>query len=384
MGRLVEEKGGADLLDALAEVGGLWRLDIIGDGPEKAALQTQARRLGMAEQVTFATLPSTRMPGYYQGLDVLVVPSRTRPNWKEQFGRVIVEAMACGCPSWIVQRAIPDVIGNAGVIVPEGDRAALAGALRGLMGDPDRRRAGRTGPGARAGPLYPGPGRRPNRRCVPIHAEEAGLMLKAVLFDLDQTLITWDDAEPWETYQGRRLRGVYDFVDTHLYPLTAGDADSFLPNSRGGWARRGPKATGRCARPASRPSWRPSSRSFGAPPGQVDMGAVMKAYNWQPAPGEAAFPDVLEVLPELHAHGVELGIVTNASLTMRYRDRELDAVGLLDLFRAAASLRWMWAISSRTGASSSARWTSWAQPRRKRSSWATTWKPTFAARKTPG
>ena len=141
VGRLVEEKGGADLLDALAEVGGMWRLDIIGDGPHKAALEAQARRLGMAGQVTFATLPSTRMPGYYQGLDVLVVPSRTRPNWKEQFGRVIVEAMACGVPViGSSSGAIPDVIGNAGVIVREGDRAALAGALRGLMGDPDRRR----------------------------------------------------------------------------------------------------------------------------------------------------------------------------------------------------------------------------------------------------
>jgi len=72
---------------------------------------------------------------------VLVVPSRTRPNWKEQFGRVIVEAMACGVPViGSSSGAIPDVIGDAGLIVPEGDRAALAGALRGLMSDPDRRR----------------------------------------------------------------------------------------------------------------------------------------------------------------------------------------------------------------------------------------------------
>lgn len=141
VGRLVEEKGGADLLDALARLDGLWRLDVIGDGPQKAALQTQARRLGLAERVTFATLPSTRMPGYYQGLDVLVVPSRTRPNWKEQFGRVIVEAMACGVAViGSSSGAIPDVIGDAGVIVPEGDPAALADALRRLMDAPDRRR----------------------------------------------------------------------------------------------------------------------------------------------------------------------------------------------------------------------------------------------------
>lgn len=142
VGRLVEEKGGGVLLDALSQLEGVWQLDIVGDGPEKAALTEQARRLRVADRVTFGSLPSTRMPGYYQGLDVVVVPSLTRPNWKEQFGRVIVEAMACGVPViGSSSGAIPDVIGDAGLIAPEGDSAALAVLLRQLMHAPERRRA---------------------------------------------------------------------------------------------------------------------------------------------------------------------------------------------------------------------------------------------------
>ncbi len=140
-GRLVEEKGGADLLDALTQLPVPWRLRIAGDGPEKDALIAQAGRLGAADRLSFVALPSTEMPTYYRGLDALVIPSLTRPNWKEQFGRVIVEAMACGVP--VVgsdSGAIPDVIGDAGRIVPEGDVAALAAALRDLAVSPELRR----------------------------------------------------------------------------------------------------------------------------------------------------------------------------------------------------------------------------------------------------
>ena len=38
------------------------------------------------------------MPAFYHSIDVLAVPSRTMPNWKEQSGRVLIEAMACGVP----------------------------------------------------------------------------------------------------------------------------------------------------------------------------------------------------------------------------------------------------------------------------------------------
>ncbi len=137
-GRLVEEKGLRVLLRAAAQLGGAWRLILLGGGPLRPALEAEAARLGIAARVTFrGQVSSTAMSAQYHDLDALALPSLTRPNWKEQFGRVLVEAMASGVP--VVgsdSGAIPDVIGSAGLVVPEGDAAALARALDWLRGDP--------------------------------------------------------------------------------------------------------------------------------------------------------------------------------------------------------------------------------------------------------
>jgi glycosyltransferase involved in cell wall biosynthesis len=82
------------------------------------------------------------MPAFLQTLDLLVLPSRSRPNWQEQFGRILVEAMACGVP--VVgsdSGEIPHVIGDAGVVFPEDNVAALTAALRRLQSDADERTA---------------------------------------------------------------------------------------------------------------------------------------------------------------------------------------------------------------------------------------------------
>jgi glycosyltransferase involved in cell wall biosynthesis len=76
------------------------------------------------------------MPAFYRQLDVLVLPSRTRPHWEEQFGRVLIEAMACGTA--VVGSTcgeIPHVMGDAGLIFPENDPHALAAQLTRLMRD---------------------------------------------------------------------------------------------------------------------------------------------------------------------------------------------------------------------------------------------------------
>lgn len=142
VGRLREEKGGADLLHALAALPrDRWRLVIVGDGPERGSLEALAEQLGIAGRIGFETRPSTAMPEFYRTIDALAIPSLTRPNWKEQFGRVIIEAMACEVP--VVgssSGAIPDVIDDAGLIFPEGDRERLAGHLRQLLDDPALRR----------------------------------------------------------------------------------------------------------------------------------------------------------------------------------------------------------------------------------------------------
>ncbi len=141
VGRLVREKGVDVLLNALAELPEAVHLTVIGAGPERAALGQLAARLGISERVVFGPwLPSTEIPGRLRRLDALVLPSRTTPHWKEQFGRVLLEAMASGAPVVGADCGeISNVIGSAGLLFPEGDSAALAAALRQLIEDGDLR-----------------------------------------------------------------------------------------------------------------------------------------------------------------------------------------------------------------------------------------------------
>jgi glycosyltransferase involved in cell wall biosynthesis len=143
-GGLVPEKGVDLLMRACAQLTGVdWMLQVAGEGPARAALEALAGQLGVSDRVRFlGRLPSTATPGFYRGLDALVLPSISRPNWIEQFGRVLVEAMACGVA--VVGSTcgeIAHVIGEAGLVFPEGDAGALAEALTALADDPARRAA---------------------------------------------------------------------------------------------------------------------------------------------------------------------------------------------------------------------------------------------------
>jgi glycosyltransferase involved in cell wall biosynthesis len=143
IGRLVHDKGVDLLLRALASLDDGWHLEIVGGGPEEDQLRALAGELGLAEKVTFrGQVPSLEMPAHYQKVDILVIPSRTLPNWKEQFGRVIVEAMASGVA--VIgsdSGAIPDVIGDAGLVFHEDDAADLRQKLRHLVNDPAARQS---------------------------------------------------------------------------------------------------------------------------------------------------------------------------------------------------------------------------------------------------
>jgi glycosyltransferase involved in cell wall biosynthesis len=139
-GRLVPEKGADLLLRAAAKVrdaGHSLQVRIVGQGAERANLEQLAQSLGLRDCVAFlGQVPSTHMPRLYADLSALVVPSRTLPNWKEQFGRVIVEAMASGVPVIGARSgAIPDVIGESGLLFPEDDADALAAHMTRLLTD---------------------------------------------------------------------------------------------------------------------------------------------------------------------------------------------------------------------------------------------------------
>ena len=137
-GRLVKEKGVDLLLYALAGLPESIHLMIVGTGDELLNLRNLAIRLNVADRVEFIPqVSSARMPSIYAQLDALVLPSRTQANWKEQFGRVLIEAMACGVP--VVGSTcgeIPQVIGDAGLIFQENLADDLRARLSLLFNDP--------------------------------------------------------------------------------------------------------------------------------------------------------------------------------------------------------------------------------------------------------
>jgi glycosyltransferase involved in cell wall biosynthesis len=139
-GRLIREKGIVHLVLALEHV-----LDavlvIAGVGPEKPRLQAAARARGVVDRIRFVGhFPYHEMPRLYASADVFCLPSETAPYWEEQFGMVLAEAMCCGRPIIAAATgAIPEVVGDAGVLVPPSDPKELASALEHLVADADAR-----------------------------------------------------------------------------------------------------------------------------------------------------------------------------------------------------------------------------------------------------
>jgi glycosyltransferase involved in cell wall biosynthesis len=137
VGRLVGEKGVTDLLAALRGTAQPWTLTVVGNGPERERLEAQTRQLPHPSRVLFrGSIPHGDVEQLWSSLDVLVLPSRTTPQWAEQFGHVLIEAMAHGVAViGSSSGAIPDVIGDAGVVFREGDVAELRHALSQLRED---------------------------------------------------------------------------------------------------------------------------------------------------------------------------------------------------------------------------------------------------------
>ena len=147
-GRLVPEKGVSILLEAFAELAAGERHDgrrshllYLGDGPERDRLRTAAGRAGVADHVHLpGAVPSLDMPAHLAALDALVLPTVGTRSWAEQFGRILVEAMASGVPvAGSRNGEIPDVVGPAGELVAPRDASALARALVHLRDDPGLR-----------------------------------------------------------------------------------------------------------------------------------------------------------------------------------------------------------------------------------------------------
>jgi glycosyltransferase involved in cell wall biosynthesis len=129
VGRLVSDKGADLLLEALKEL--KLGATIVGDGPERAALEAQARRLGVEARFVGAR-QGEELAALLNQHRLLVVPSR----WEEPFGIVALEGMACGCVPVVANAGgLPDAVGDAGVVF---ERGALADCIRQLLNDETR------------------------------------------------------------------------------------------------------------------------------------------------------------------------------------------------------------------------------------------------------
>jgi len=136
-GRLLAMKGIYVLAEALEGASFDWTWLVVGNGPEKESLLARARARGWERRLRIVeAVPHGGVPDYINLMDALVLPSLTTRVWREQFGRVLVEAMSCEIPViGSSSGSIPEVVGEAGRITPEGDARALGEALAELAGN---------------------------------------------------------------------------------------------------------------------------------------------------------------------------------------------------------------------------------------------------------
>jgi glycosyltransferase involved in cell wall biosynthesis len=148
VGRFIEEKGLLTLSSALAQLSSYpWKWMLLGRGPLQERIATWAKENHLSDRLIWVeSVPHDRVQNYISLLNVLVLPSETTykfktlsaAGWKEQFGHVLIEAMACQVPVIGSDSGeIPHVIGDAGLVFPEGNVDALKGCLVQLMEQPE-------------------------------------------------------------------------------------------------------------------------------------------------------------------------------------------------------------------------------------------------------
>src|SRR6478672_1015690 len=134
VGRLVPERGLDLLFRACVSLVGKWTLTVIGTGPSQEELEALAERLGISARVSWlGPLPREAVDEIWPTLDCVVFPARTTPRWVSGAARGALHAMANGIAVVGTDSgALPEVIGDAGRVVPEEDVSALSVALQEL------------------------------------------------------------------------------------------------------------------------------------------------------------------------------------------------------------------------------------------------------------
>ena len=135
VGRFVEEKGVDTLIRAFERSSRPWHLLFVGGGPLASRITSlQRQHPGRVRLVKDATHDD--VPGYLRAMDLMCGPSRTTTRWREQFGRMLIEAMASGVPVVASDSGeIPHVVQDAGLLIAEDDVPKWADSIDRLVGD---------------------------------------------------------------------------------------------------------------------------------------------------------------------------------------------------------------------------------------------------------
>ncbi|MBN1963240.1 MAG: HAD-IA family hydrolase [Anaerolineae bacterium] len=152
-------------------------------------------------------------------------------------------------------------------------------------------------------------------------------MLKAVIFDMDDTLLNWEARRlDWSEYENNHLRGVFTYLAAAGHPLS--DAEAFVAEA----VRRTEEAWASVGEDLRAPhvgdTLIETAVALGIPRHQLDKQALLRAYGWTGMPGVHTFPEVPDLIERLRGHGIKLGIVTNAYAPIWMRDQELRSLDL--------------------------------------------------------
>jgi putative hydrolase of the HAD superfamily len=156
-------------------------------------------------------------------------------------------------------------------------------------------------------------------------------MLKAILFDIDDTLLDWSGFTiDWQTREATHVRRVYDFIKGQGFALDNLDrfTTGYLRRTRDAWDR----GRSNLRAPHLGQVLLETAEAHGVPEGKLNMQECLRAYDWHQIEGTLVFPEVPAMLTALRERGIRFGIVTNAFQPMFLRDAELAEVGLLDYF----------------------------------------------------
>lgn len=151
VGRLIKEKGILDLLQSffyLKKEGFKdLKLEIVGEGTLEKEIKRKIKFFGLSNKIKITSKDYKDMPLVYQNADIFVLPSKKTKTWEEQYGMVLIEAMASGLPIIASKSgAIPEIIDSTGLFFNEGDVNHLTKQLINLITNKDlRKKLGKMG-----------------------------------------------------------------------------------------------------------------------------------------------------------------------------------------------------------------------------------------------